>query len=141
MSLLTGKTARGLTLLYASGVIAGMGWSMVLPIIPVFADEFDISGGLAAQIITGFALGRFFGTPVAGWLVDRFGSRIALFGGPLLAAAAAAVSALTPWFAVVIGAAFVVGFGDAVWAFGREIAGIDLVRLEQRGRADRKSVV
>jgi MFS family permease len=131
---LTTKTGRGLSLLFLSTLMAGMGWSMVLPIIPAFQDEFNVSAGWAVQVVTGFGLGRFFATPIAGYLVDRIGSRLALIGGPVLAGAGALACAFTPWFPVVIAAAFVVGAGESLWAFGREIAGIDLVRSDQRGR-------
>jgi MFS family permease len=128
------KTTRGLTVLFLSTLMAGLGWSMILPIIPQFQSEFNVSAGWAVQVVTGFGLGRFFATPVAGYIVDRFGSRLALIGGPALATIGALGSAATPWFAVVIGAAFLVGAGESLWAFGREIAGIDLVRPDQRGR-------
>jgi len=133
-SYLTSKTTRGLSILFLSTLMAGLGWSMILPIIPQFQSEFNVSAGWAVQVVTGFGLGRFFATPVAGYVVDRFGSRLALIGGPALACAGAAGSVVTPWFAVVIAAAFVVGAGESLWAFGREIAGIDLVRADQRGR-------
>jgi MFS family permease len=133
-AIFTSKTARGLTILYASAVMAGLGWSMILPIIPQFQDEFRVSTGWAVQVVTGFGLGRFFATPIAGFVVDRFGSRVALIGGPVLAGVGAVVCAMTPWFALIVVAAFLVGAGESLWAFGREIAGIDLVRPDQRGR-------
>jgi MFS family permease len=74
------------------------------------------------------------GTPVAGFAVDRIGSRLALIGGPALVVIAALASMVTPWFAVLLAASFLVGVGESLWAFGREIAGVDLVTLSQRGR-------
>ena len=125
---------RGLAPLYGSTFISGVGFSMVLPAIPVFVTEFDISVGAAAQVVTAFAVGRFVGTPVSGVLVDRFGSRLPLVAGPAMGGVAALAAAVMPLFAVVLLAVFVIGAGDVIWAIGREIAGIDLVRLEQRGR-------
>ena len=127
-------TVRGLVPLYSTTLISGLGFAMVLPAIPVFVTEFDVSVGAAAQVITAFAVGRFVGTPVSGLLVDRFGSRTAVVGGPAIAGMAAVAAAVLPWFAVVLAAMFVIGAGDVIWAIGREVAGIDLVRLEQRGR-------
>ena len=80
-SYLTSKTTRGLSILFLSTLMAGLGWSMILPIIPQFQSEFNVSAGWAVQVVTGFGLGRFFATPVAGYVVDRFGSRLALIGG------------------------------------------------------------
>lgn len=133
-SLLRNRAARGLANLYTGTLISGAGWAMVLPITPALADRFDVSLGAAAQIITAYALGRFFGIPGAGILIDRFGSRKMLVGGPALVVAGALVGVVTPFFWPILAAGFLVGVGDSLWALGREIAGIDLVRNDQRGR-------
>ena len=133
-ALLRSPTARGLGNLYAGTLISGSGWAMVLPVTPVLVDHFGVSPGAAAQVVTAYALGRFFGIPGAGVLVDRFGTRKMLIGGPGLVLLGALVGAVTPWFWPILLATFVVGIGDSLWALGREIAGIDLVRLDQRGR-------
>ncbi len=134
VALLRSPTARGLGNLYAGTLISGSGWAMVLPVTPVLVDHFGVSPGAAAQVVTTYALGRFFGIPGAGVLVDRFGTRKMLIGGPGLVLLGALVGAVTPWFWPILLATFVVGIGDSLWALGREVAGIDLVRLDQRGR-------
>jgi len=125
---------RGLTVLYASSLLSGVGWSMMLPTIPVLASHFDVSGGAAAQVVTAFGIGRFAGMPISGMMVDRFGTRTAMVGGPILAAGAAAAAFVTPWFPIILLAMLFVGMGDSIWTMGREIAGIDLTKLDQRGR-------
>ncbi len=72
--------------------------------------------------------------PVTPVLVDHFGTRKMLIGGPGLVLLGALAGAVTPWFWPILLATFLVGVGDSLWALGREIAGIDLVRLDQRGR-------
>ena len=114
--------------------MAGVGWSMVLPVIPRLADEFNVSVGVAMQVVTFFVVGRMVGTPIAGMVVDRIGSRLALIGGPALVCLGGLASVFTPWFLVILGTAFLVGIGESLWAFGREIAGIDLATLDKRGR-------
>ena len=127
-------TVRAIIPLYGSAMIAGLGFAMVLPAIPAFVTEFDVSVGAAAQVITVFAVGRFVGTPISGFVVDRFGSRVTMVAGPAVVAVAAVAAAVVPAFAVVLAAMFLIGAGDVIWGIGREIAGIDLVPLEQRGR-------
>ena len=56
-TILSSKTGRNLTVLYSSTIMAGLAWSMVFPIIPKLADEFNVSAGLAVQIVTVFAVG------------------------------------------------------------------------------------
>ncbi|MCY4581761.1 MAG: MFS transporter [Chloroflexi bacterium] len=133
-ALLRSPTARGLANLYTGTLISGAGWAMVLPVTPVLVEHFGITPGTAAQVVTTYALGRFFGIPGAGVLIDRFGTRRMLVGGPGLVLLGAVAGALTPWFWPILMATFVVGVGDSVWALGREVSGIDLVRLDQRGR-------
>ena len=76
---------RGLSALYGGTFLSGA-WAMIIPTIPVLARQFGVSAGGAAQIITAFATGKFFGTVIAGVLLDRMGTRVALVGGPLWAA-------------------------------------------------------
>ena len=133
-ALLRSPTARGLGNLYTGTLISGSGWVMVLPVLPLLADHFAVTSGAAAQVVTAYALGRFFGIPSAGVLVDRLGTRKMLVGGPGLVLLGALVGVFTPSFWYLLWGMFLVGFGDSLWSLGREIAGIDLVRLDQRGR-------
>lgn len=126
-------TVRGVSALYAGTFFSGA-WAMIIPTIPVLAQEFGVSAGGAAQIITAFAIGKFVGTVIAGVLLDRMGTRIALFGGPLAAALAALSVVWTPWLYSILFLALVMGAADSLWATAREVAGIDLAHHRQRGR-------
>lgn len=126
-------TARGLVILYSSTFLAGM-WSMIIPGVPVLGAHFGVSPGVAAQVITALAVGRFVGMPISGMVLDRLGTRAALLSGPVVAAVASLLAAIVPWFGVTLGLIAVMGVGDSLWTFGREMAGIDLARMDQRGR-------
>ena len=126
-------TARSLITLYTSTLMAGM-WAMVVPTIPVLATHFAITPGTAAQLITALSVGRFAGMPVSGLVLDRFGARAALIAGPLLACASAILAALMPWFTLILIPVFFIGIADSIWVIAREVAGVDLVRADQRGR-------
>lgn len=126
-------TARGLITLYSSTLLAGM-WSMIVPALPVLAKSFDISPGTAAQTITALAMGRFAGMPVSGVVLDRLGTRAALTAGPAIACSAALLAGAMPWFSLILVLVFLIGIGESIWVIAREVAGIDLVRQEQRGR-------
>jgi predicted MFS family arabinose efflux permease len=73
---------RGLAALYASTFFSGA-WAMIIPTIPVLSQQFEVSAGAAAQIVTAFAIGKFVGTAIGGMILDRMGTRVALVGGPL----------------------------------------------------------
>lgn len=127
------STARGLATLYTGTLLSGM-WAMIIPTVPLLTIYFTISQGTAAQIITAFAVGRFIGMPIGGVVLDRFGTRTALVAGPTAAALAGLLAAGTPWFGVILVLVVAIGAGDSVWTLGREVAGIDLARQDQRGR-------
>src|SRR5512145_1393726 len=127
------STLLALVTLYASTVMSGM-WAMVVPAIPVLSSAFHISAGTASQIITALSLGRFAGMPISGVILDRLGTRASLIAGPALACVAAALAAITPWFGLMLVPIFLIGIADSIWVIAREVAGVDLVRPDQRGR-------
>jgi MFS family permease len=126
-------TIRGFMPLYSSTFLSAA-WTMIIPTIPALAQQFGVSAGGAAQVVTAFAVGKFVGTIIAGIVLDRMGTRIALVGGPLVASVAAVAAAGAPWLSLILVLALVMGAADSLWAIGREVAGIDLARTSQRGR-------
>lgn len=129
-----GDTGRALLSLYIPALIMSFGQGMVVPTIPILAHSFDVSVGLAAQAVTAQLLGRAISLMPIGYLIDRFGRRPALIGGPILIAAASALTAMTPLFPLFLFAQFLTGVGNSMWTIAREIAAVDLVRPDQRGR-------
>ncbi len=128
------RVLRNFLLLYGNTLFSGLGWGMVLPTIPVIAGAFDISMGAAAQTVTAWATGRFFGTPVSGIMLDRTGPRAMMVGGACLTGIAALTAFASSAFSGLLLSLFVIGAADAVWALGREVSGIDLTAQNQRGR-------
>ena len=125
---------RGLTMLYLTTILLGFAHGMLPPIIPVLANEFHISGGFAAQVVTAFTAGRLIGQPVGGTLIDKFGTKPAVIGGPIIIGISVSIGIVTPWFWPLLFGLFVAGAADSVWMLGREVAGVDLVKPNQRGR-------
>lgn len=126
-------TTLALLNLYTTTFLGAM-WGMIIPIVPLLSTHFAVSPGTAAQAITALAVGRFLGTPISGIILDRLGARAALVGGTVTVAIAALLAATTPWFGAILALLLIIGAADSVWNFGREVAGIDLARLDQRGR-------
>jgi MFS family permease len=109
-------------------------WAMIVPAIPVLAAAFDISPGTAAQIVTASGLGRFVGLPIGGAVLDRLGTRSALIAGPALACIGGLLAASVPRFGIILALVFLIGIAESVWVMAREMAGVDMVRPNQRGR-------
>jgi MFS family permease len=125
--------ARGLAAIYGGTFLSGA-WAMLIPSIPVLAGEFNVSAGAAAQIVTATAIGKFFGTIVAGILLDRTGTRLSLTGGPVAGCAAALLCAVVPQFSLLLVLALCIGAADSLGATARELAALDVARRNQRGR-------
>jgi MFS transporter, DHA1 family, multidrug resistance protein len=134
VSLWRNDTARILISLYAPTLLMSAGQGMVVPTIPTLAKEFEVSAGLAAQLVTAAVLGRTVALIPVGMLVDRVGRRPLLIGGPLLIAAASMLTAVAPVFGLLLVAQFLTGAGNVAWSTAREIAAIDVIRPEHRGR-------
>ena len=130
---LSSKT-RGLAAIYGSSLMLSFGHGMYIPAIPALAASFEVSIGAAAQVVTAHALGRLVGTPVGGIVVDRVGARVVLLTAPVAIAIAALSIVATPSFLLVLVAMFFAGAADSTWMMGREIAGLEYVRADQRGR-------
>ncbi len=107
---------------------------MVVPTIPALTGAFDVSAGLAAQIVTAQSLGRTGFLLPAGVVIDRVGGRRAMMLGPLLIAVGAVVTVVTPFFGLLLAAQALTGCGASLWQMGREITAVSLVRSDQRGR-------
>jgi MFS family permease len=132
-SLRSNPSARGFAALYGGTLLSG-GWSMIIPTIPVLAVHFGVSSGAAAQVVTATAIGKFFGTIIAGILLDRIGTRSVLVGGPLAGCIAALLCAVVPWFFALLALSLCIGAADSLGATAREFAALDLARRNQRGR-------
>ena len=129
-----GKSARGLSTLYGASLLVSFGHGMTIPTIPLMVEYFDVSLFWGAQIITAYGIGALVGTPPAGIVADKFGVRITLIMGPVLIVGAALAVVLAPWFWLVLLAMVFAGAGNSTWMIGREIAGVDMVNSDQRGR-------
>jgi len=127
-------TGQLLLSLYVPSMIMAVGQGMVVPTIPVLAAGFDVSAGLAAQLVTAGQLGRMSALLPVGQLLDRFGRKPVLIGAPLLVSAASVLAAVAPAFAILLIAQFLSGLGQSSWQVARELTAVDVVRQNQRGR-------
>ncbi len=134
MNLRISSTALSIASLYIPTMVISFGQGMVIPTVPALAEGFEISPGLAAQVITANAVGRFVSLIPGGVMVDRFNPRLALILGPLMIFVGAVTMFVTPFFVLVLGAQFLTGSGDSLWLLGREMTALNLVRANKRGR-------
>jgi MFS family permease len=134
MSLRLNGLGRIIFNIYVPSVLMGFGLGMLLPTLPILARSFDVPPEMAAQGITALLIGRVLCLFPAGYLVDRFGRRFAMVVGPLIVITGLLCTILTPWFTLVLLGQVLVGAGEGIWSLGREIAAVEQIRAEQRGR-------
>ena len=131
---MTGARAGNFALLYSTVLLMSLGQGMVFPTIPMLASSFEVSAGLAVQVVTAHALGRTIILIPAGLLLDRYGAKTAMLAGSALVLCGAFVTAVTPFFGLLFLGQFFAGVGDSVWTMGREVSGVEMVEPQQRGR-------
>lgn len=134
MNLRLSGTGRIILQIYVPSVLMGFGLGMLLPTLPVVARSFGVAPEVAAQGVTALLLGRTASLFPAGYVVDRFGRRAAMVVGPIIVMVGVLVTAMTPWFGLVLMGQALVGAGEGLWSLGREIAAVEQIRAEQRGR-------
>jgi len=131
---MTGARAGSFALLYSTVLFMSLGQGMVFPTIPVLASSFEVSAGLAVQVVTAHALGRTIILIPAGTFIDRYGAKAAMLAGSTFVLCGAFMTAITPYFALLFLGQFLAGVGDSIWTMGREVSGVEMVPKHQRGR-------
>ena len=134
MKIRLNSTARSIINLYSTSFMMSFGHGMIIPTILVMPAAFGVSLGLAAQVITAHTLGKSVSPLPTGILIDRLGTRTAMILGPMILVSGAILAVTATNFSVLLLALFLAGAGDSMWMSSREVAGISLVRSEQRGR-------
>ena len=120
--------------IYLPSLIMALGIGMIVPAIPLLGKTFGVSLGFAAQVVTAQVAGRALSLIPAGIVIDLIGVRLAMIIGAAIAAATAISTAFAPDFWIILVSQFFWGVGLNLWRLGRELAAIDLVKVEQRGR-------
>jgi len=83
---------------YLPALVLAIGNGIAVPAVPTLAKSFGVSFGVASGVVTAFLLGNMAITIPSGWLIDRFGRRVVLIGGPLLTSAIAFLVAVANSF-------------------------------------------
>jgi MFS family permease len=112
-----------------------LGFGIVGPAIPIFADEFGVSAFWASAVVSVFALMRLVGALPAGWLVDRVGERITLATGLIIVAVSSALAGFSGSYSQLLVLRGVGGLGSAMFTVSSLALLLRIVGPDQRGRA------
>jgi MFS family permease len=125
---------QAFTSTYLPALVLAFGTGIALPAVPVLANSFDVGFGVASWVVTAFLLGNLLGTLPAGRLIDRYGLKLILVGGPLLTCVSAFLVAIAHSFPELLVYRLVGGCGAQMWLVAR-LADISQTSApDQRGR-------
>jgi MFS family permease len=126
---------REVAVLSSVAFCVALGFGIVGPAIPIFADEFGVTAFWASAVISVFAFMRLLGALPAGWLVDRVGERITLATGLSIVAVSSAVAGLSTSYVQLLVLRGIGGLGSAMFTVSALALLIRVAAPEQRGRA------
>jgi DHA1 family multidrug resistance protein-like MFS transporter len=120
--------------LYIPGFLINLGFSIVSPILPLYAQSFGVPYALAAMVISANAFARMFADIPLGSICDRVGRRLLIILGPLVVTASAILCGIAQSFPELLVYRVITGFGMAMWMVARQATIADSVPLAIRGR-------
>lgn len=126
---------RSVIVLSMISFTVAVGFGVMLPVLPVFAQSFDVGAFEAAAVVSAFAFARLLSAPAVGPMINRFGERPVLTVGMFIVAASTAISALsqTYWEFLLWRAAG--GLGSAMFTVSAMTLVLNTVSPQLRGRA------
>jgi len=110
------KTATAVAALFFTNGAAFASWA---PRIPELADRIDVDLAGLGLTLAMVGVGGLAGTPTAGWLIDRIGSRKVASGGAILMSLLIVLVGFAPTPVLLGGALLFVGFFDVVTDLGQ----------------------
>jgi MFS family permease len=96
-----------------------LGFGIVIPSIPIYAESFGVSAFAASAVISAFALMRFVSSPFAGAWTNRFGERNILAIGLGIVAVASFFAGLAQSYSHLIVLRGIGGIGSAMFTVAR----------------------
>lgn len=126
---------REVAVLTAVAFCVALGFGIVAPIIPVFAQSFEVSNLAASSVISVFALMRFISAAPSGWLVNKIGERAVLWVGLSIVSISSALAGLAQSFDQLIVLRGIGGTGSAMFTVSSMSLLLRTVDAAHRGRA------
>ena len=121
--------------LYLPSLIFAFSQGLIVPTLPLYMLEFDVSYGLVGLVLAGEGLGMLLGNVPAGAMLRRFGEKQAMVAGVGLAAFSTAALFWLNFIPLIIVCRLLAGFGIAMFNLSRHAYLAEEVVLTNRGRA------
>ncbi|MEZ4520213.1 MAG: MFS transporter [Thermomicrobiales bacterium] len=111
-----------------------LGFGSIVPVVPLYADEFGVSAAAIGATIAVYGAARFAMNVPTGYLADRFGRHRALALGGAITVVGNLASGLTDVYWQFLIGRFVAGAGAAMVITGTQIVVADISTRANRGR-------
>jgi DHA1 family multidrug resistance protein-like MFS transporter len=120
--------------IYIPSFFIFLGMSIISPILPIYAQSFNVNYTLVSLAISMYAVGRFLADVPVGLLTDKVGRRLLMIGGTLILTVCSILNATAPTFSLFLLYRFLEGVGSAMWMTSRTTLLADILKPEERGR-------
>lgn len=121
--------------LYLPTLIISLSEGLLIPVLPIFVREIDVSYALVGLVLAGEGLGMLLGDVPGGVLMRRLGRK----GTMVLGLSCVLLSTVALFRVGSLPVAFacrlITGFGHALWAVSRHAYVAEMVQVANRGRA------
>jgi MFS family permease len=120
---------------YLPSLIFAFAQGLLLPIMPLYVADFDISYGLVGLVLAGEAIGALLGDVPAGMLLGRFGKKPVMLLGLACAGLSTAALLVAVSLPQVFALRLLSGFGTATYGVARHTFVADNIAVATRGRS------
>lgn len=122
------------SIIFIQNGIMMLGFGLISPILPQYAQSFGVSITMVGLLITAFGVARLIVDLPTGSLADRFGRRLVLISGPLIMTIGSLACGLATNYWQLISFRFIQGTGSAIFMTGSNIMLADIAPPKSRGR-------
>jgi len=120
--------------IYVPSFFIFLGMSIISPILPIYAESFNVNYTMVSLAVSMYAFGRFIADVPVGLLADKVGRRLLMVLGTVILTVCSVLNATAPTFALFLLYRLLEGVGSAMWMTSRTTLLADILRPEERGR-------
>ena len=120
---------------YLPALMVTLGQGLLVPILPLFAVDFDISYGLIGLVLAGEGIGTLIADVPSGMIQRRFGNKQVMIMGLLVKSASVILLFFAPSIWFVLALRLIAGFGRSMYTISAHVYVTDNIELSQRGKA------
>lgn len=128
------RIPREIWILIGATFFVAVGFALVVPVLPQYAESFGVGAFLVSVVVSAFAFMRFITAPVGGILVDRFGERPMYIAGLLIVAISSFASAFASSYVELLIFRGLGGIGSALFTLSASAMVVKFSPPRIRGR-------